>query len=477
MTEGTARVLSPPRLPAALAGRCNETPMLMPNPTYAADPARTPPQPRPVAGEARLMFFGGGFDTANLGVSALTESCIRGLDDRLENPEFLIFDHTPGLTSRRLPAVDGAAQGPAYDRSGGMWTRRVWRNDALLNLDYSARLGGLLSPQARRFRNATALLDISGGDSFTDIYGQWIYEWVMLPKQIALRQKVPLVLLPQTYGPFKDPKNKATAAEVCRGASVAWARDAISFERLKDLLGDDFDPQRHRQGTDVAFGLPPRRPDRLPDALAGLLAERGTPIVGLNVSGLILNDLERRQKSFGFRANYGELVRGLLRRLLDDSDARVLLVPHVIRPIGHYESDPQACHTLFNELSPDDQERVSILPSSFDQGEIKWVIGQCDWFCGTRMHSTIAALSSGVPTAAIAYSIKTQGIFDACASGDAVSDPMTLDTGDAGEVLWSAWQNRADLRERLAAALVDVKAKAAAQMDAIAAACVGGRAG
>ncbi len=445
---------------------------LLPTPTTNPAPAAEPAQATSGA-VGTLALFGGGFDTANLGVGALTESCIRGLVGRLPGADVLVFDHSEGHEQRELPAAGDVPAAP-YTRAGGRWSKKIWRSDSLANLEFSLKLGGLANPIARRLRSASAILDISGGDSFSDIYGQWRYDRIVQTKRMALDAGLPLILLPQTYGPFKDAKNRATAADLVRGSAQSWARDAISFARLKELLGQDFDPDRHRQGTDVAFGLPPRRPERLPNDLSELLAERGTPIVGLNVSGLILNDLEKANRDFGFRADYGQLVRGLLRKLLDDSDARVLLVPHVIRPLGHYESDPQACQTLFNELSPDEQKRVSILPSSFDQGEIKWVIGQCDWFCGTRMHSTIAALSSGVPTAAIAYSIKTQGIFDACDSGDAVSDPMQLDTADAGAVLWSAWENRRSARERLAAALVGVKAKATEQMDAIAAACVGG---
>jgi len=38
------------------------------------------------------------------------------------------------------------------------------------------------------------------------------------------------------------------------------------------------------------------------------------------------------------------------------------------------------------------------------------VLSHCSLFAGTRMHSTIAALSSGVPTLNLAYSIKARGV-------------------------------------------------------------------
>ena len=41
---------------------------------------------------------------------------------------------------------------------------------------------------------------------------------------------------------------------------------------------------------------------------------------------------------------------------------------------------------------------------------MKWIISRMDLFAGARTHSTIAALSSAVPTLSFAYSMKAKGI-------------------------------------------------------------------
>lgn len=435
-------------------------------------PVRHPALAAPAA--TVITFFGGGFDTANLGVAALTESCVRGILSRIDNVDMVVFDHSAGVSAATLPAVPGAPQ-PQFTRHGGRWSRKFWRSDSLGNLDVSTRLGGALNLGAKKLLKSSAVLDISGGDSFTDIYGDWRYGLVLLTKQLALRHKIPLILLPQTYGPFNTPQAEKAASEIVRGSALAWARDARSYEVLKRLAGDAFDPEKHRRGTDVAFGLPARRPTRMPNDLAEWLGGDGTPLVGLNISGLILKDPQRARDAFKFKADYGQMIRTLVNRLLNETDVRLLLVPHVIRPAGHFESDPEACQIIADELPAKFKSRVAIVPSTFDQGEIKWIISQCTWFCGTRMHSTIAALSTGVPTAAIAYSPKTLGIFEDCDSGDAVSDPSKLDTAEATEVLWQAWLNRASAKRRLVEALVNVKHEAADQMDRIAT-CIRGKA-
>ena len=63
------------------------------------------------------------------------------------------------------------------------------------------------------------------------------------------------------------------------------------------------------------------------------------------MSGLVWLS-EERAKSYGFVADYPDLVRRVLRGLLADPAVHVALVPHVIEPLGHYESDLEACNGL-----------------------------------------------------------------------------------------------------------------------------------
>mgnify|MGYP001402473369 CR=1 FL=1 len=59
--------------------------------------------------------------------------------------------------------------------------------------------------------DAHAVLDISGGDSFTDLYGPWRFRAILAPKQIAIRARKPLIMLPQTIGPFESKAAVAAA--------------------------------------------------------------------------------------------------------------------------------------------------------------------------------------------------------------------------------------------------------------------------
>ena len=83
------------------------------------------------------------------------------------------------------------------------------------------------------------------------------FKATIAPKKLALSIGRPLILLPQTYGPFEHPRTRQIAQKLVSNATLAFARDPDSFKNLKALLGRHFDPARHREGVDLAFGLEP----------------------------------------------------------------------------------------------------------------------------------------------------------------------------------------------------------------------------
>lgn len=430
----------------------------------------------------KILIAGAAPDTGNLGVSALSAAIVSSLLDRRGRLGITLLDHGSGVRDARLGAVDSAK---SFELCGARFTRRWHRPESFARIRFAARLGGLLNPAAHRTLAADAVLDISGGDSFTDLYGAWRFRQVTLPKIIALENRIPLILLPQTYGPFRSLKARRVAQRIVRGSAMAWARDARSLDILRDLLGSDhFDPARHRLGVDVAIALPAHEPqgDRLPPPMREWLAtgrDPEQPLVGLNISGLIWHDPAAARDRYNLRADYREAIVQLLDRLLSDpARPRILLVPHVLTPEGHYESDPHACRLAMQaalDRHPDAADRIAIVPPDFDACEMKWIISRCDWLCGTRMHSTIAALSSGVPAAAIAYSDKTLGVFETCGQGEHVHDPRRLKTEELVESVLTSFRRRDMADASLAAALPAVRAKAVEQMDEIVASISQGR--
>lgn len=424
---------------------------------------------------ARVAVFGAAPDTANMGVSALFECIVEGLTSRFADLELVVFDN--GSSLRRATHVTAGGQSVSLLRCGIRAGKRVYRSDNLFTLSLASRLGrvgGVLNRVIRLIDSCVAVVDVSGGDSFSDIYGRKRFGAIARPKRIAAARAKPVILLPQTYGPYFARTVREQAAAILRDAHQAWARDSESYEILKGLLGNRFDAGRHRCGVDMAFLLPPRNcMAHLTPTIRKWLSELepGKPIVGLNVSGLIYNDPTVGQRQYGFRADYVRLVQQLAADILQSGDNRILLIPHVMSPVGHYESDYGAALSVRDALNglPGTAGRVEVVPPGLSAAESKWLIGHLDWLCATRMHAAIAGLSSGVPTAAVSYSDKTRGVFLTCEQAGSVVDPRVLDEDDAVWCLLANFEQRATARAELAVSVPRVQERAAAQMDAIAA--------
>ena len=219
----------------------------------------------------------------------------------------------------------------------------------------------------------------------------------------------------------------------------------------------------------MAFLLPEHCPAALPERIRGWLSENDEqqPVVGFNVSGLIYNNAANAANCFGLRTDYRRAVVAFLAELLEQTRARVVLVPHVLTAPGHPESDVRAAEQVRRQLGNQAQGRVEVLPPDYSPAELKWIIGRTSWFCGTRMHSTIAGLSSGVPTVALSYSIKTAGVFQTCQMGDCVLELRELATSDVVDGLLKAWRRRRSIKQRLATSIPKVRRSATDQMHEI----------
>ena len=255
----------------------------------------------------------------------------------------------------------------------------------------------LLSPGGawKVLNEQDCVLDIGGGDSFADIYGMKRYIFVWLTKMQALFGRTPLLLSPQTIGPFTKTPYKQMAKVALDGAVTVMARDRISLDFLRALA-----PRAHGVlSVDVAFALP----------FEDRAAERGGQRVrvGVNVSGLLMNEAVSGRNRFGLDLDYARLTRRFIEDMTRRPDVEVHLVTHVTEAdYGSWEDDGAACDRLAEEFPS-----AIRAPDFPGPSEAKSYISSLDFLVAGRMHACIAAFSAGVPVAPIAYSRKFSGLF------------------------------------------------------------------
>lgn len=235
------------------------------------------------------------------------------------------------------------------------------------------------------------ILDIGGGDSFADIYGPKRFAFLWLTKVIALRHRKPLLLSPQTIGPFTKFPYRKLAAWTLNRADAVVARDSMSMDALRQMAPN----AQAIQSVDVAFALPYERQ-------AKAAAKRR---IGLNVSGLLFNESVSGRNQYGLGYNYAAFCRKLLGELLSRS-WDVELLCHVTAPNESVDDDGAVADLLASEFPG--VTRVAAFASPSDA---KSYISGLDFLVAGRMHACIAAYSAGVPFVATAYSRKFTGLF------------------------------------------------------------------
>lgn len=364
---------------------------------------------------ATICIFGAALDTGNLGVQALGVSMLVELRRRLPDARLIVFSGRPGHReiSLKLPGEDGGSQTIEYEEIGCSLSRDPFKSGNLYVENALQRLGfkGKSGPVSRALYGADLILDVTGGDSFTSMYGPYRFKYATYPKRFCNRFSVPLVLMPQTYGPFDGTCMGEVRAMLLNAAKV-WVRDKESA-KLLERLGVGVSP---KYSADMAFVLPTEKPNR---------QRRIHNQIGVNVSGLLFHaEPNSIGVQYGLRCDYRKLMYDLVTALLKaDSQAQVIFVPHVVVEQTHPESDLHACIELREMLPANLRSRSTVLPNPDNAWTAKGAISQCDFFLGTRMHACIAALSTGVATCALAYSNKTKPVFETVGMAHAVFDP------------------------------------------------------
>src|SRR5690554_2923998 len=273
----------------------------------------------------------------------------------------------------------------------------------LIPFSITKKTVSFLFPHIKKITSIKQAYSIAGGDSFSDIYGIQRFIYVVLPMVLYKILDIPVVHLPQTYGPYKSIFNRFIAKRILSGADKIFARDEISLNLVRELIG--------KKDTitlmyDVGFLLKPEV-IQIEDFYATThLKNRKQNVVGINVNGLLFKGGYTGRNQFNLLLNYEQLCYSLIDLFIKKFECYVLLIPHVFS--HSYESDVYACNEINKNYN---NNRVLFKDIKMNTKEVKGLIGNCDFFIGARMHACIAATSQCIPTVPLAYSRKFEGVM------------------------------------------------------------------
>jgi polysaccharide pyruvyl transferase WcaK-like protein len=419
----------------------------------------------PCEKQKKVLLMGATFSTDNMGVSALTAGSIEAGLHRWPNARILLLDY--GKERRRF-GYDSANGPVTVDLLNMRFSKRFYLRNNIAILILLAIVLRLLPHRLRQFMflhnmyfkeisSADVAVAISGGDSFSDIYGLGRFFYSSLPQILVQITGNKLIFLPQTVGPFNNWLTRTLAGHILKRATLVYSRDYAGLEEMQSFLNGHFDPDRFRFCYDVGFVVNPVRPEKVD--LEGFSGKDGvSTTVGLNVSGLLWMGGYTQNNQFALKTDYRLLVEKLIDYLIREKDARVVLIPHVFGEEKSSESDQTVCEMLYQNLKSRYANKLFLARGRYDQSEIKYIIGLCDFFIGSRMHACIAALSQGIPTVPVAYSKKFIGVMETIGVESYVADPRTMDEREILHTVDRTWTERESIRQHLKSKMPEVKA-------------------
>lgn len=232
-----------------------------------------------------------------------------------------------------------------------------------------------------------------GGDNYSLDYR--IPSPIMSVDGWAMDMHKPVMLWGASVGPFeREPEFVEPVTRHLARMHFVAAGESMSHDYLVHKLG----LRNVIRMTDPAFMLGKEAVDLKPFWPTG-----AGHVLGLNISRFI----ERYQRD---ERDLRAEIAAFIRHAVKEHQLGVLLIPHddPLRGDGR-GGDADYMRPLLEQLA-DLGDAVKIMPNDFNAAQTKYVISYLRFFIGAHAHAAIAALSTGVPTCSIAYSVKTWGI-------------------------------------------------------------------
>jgi colanic acid/amylovoran biosynthesis protein len=261
----------------------------------------------------------------------------------------------------------------------------------------------------------------------------------------------PVVLFPQSFGPFYNP----TVARLLKGLlnhrSIVkvFARENLSYEFALGLL-EEQNRNKIDVCPDVTFCLE-RSDEQEPPAALDL----PKPLIGVTVRQWDFPNLPTRREKKHKQFEYLDALAHACGSIYRQWHGSVLVFAQARGP-GAFEDDSAISNKLakrLKEIIPSDRVVQIDVARAVSPFRLIHLLSHADLLIATRFHSAIFAFLAGVPAISIAYQPKSTGIMNSLGLDRYSLDISALNPDTiselAGEILTNYPETRANLVERV----------------------------
>ena len=322
----------------------------------------------------------------------------------------------------------------------------IWGQCVLITAKCPNIVRLLLNPYEKKtyqaFKESCALVVKGGGflhsyGGITSFYVIWYFLFLI---KLAQRLNVPVIILPNSFGPFKGLGVSYQIKKTLLKCIFITARESISAKMLGKIISKEVPVY-----PDMGYYLkssPPETGQKICKQFALELNQR--KCVAFTVRPYRFPKSANPAIAFD---RYIDAVAALIKHVSWKGYTPVL-VTHVAGPSAH-EDDRLAIRLLRTRIEDIEHFWVDF---SGNCGDLKSIYGCMDYLVGTRFHSVIFAQDGGVPSLAIAYGgNKAFGIMKDMGLAEYVVDIENID----GSILCSKFdlmiQNKEEIKKKLSA--------------------------
>lgn len=255
----------------------------------------------------------------------------------------------------------------------------------------------------------------------------------------------PVIVMGTSIEPIKKNIIKRLTEKVLKKVNYIYARETITYNYLETFMPSD----KFTLIPDMAFMLEDKKESMnlVKDIKKDFDVTFGITVRKWNFPNLNIP----AEKAMD---NYMKSIAEVIIKYSKELNAGFVFVPQVIVEHG----DDTETAIKIRELLPDEyKSHFIILNDDISPVEVKQMIWNFDHFIGTRMHSNIFATSMGIPTVAIAYEKKTNGIMETVGLQDYIVEIDDITSDKLIDKVENSLKNDEKIREDLQIRIIKIR--------------------
>jgi len=399
-----------------------------------------------------LFVLAGNGPYNNRGCEAIVRGTVKILREHFKNPMFVSlshFDSEKQYQEQCLGEIDEAIIHLTFHRRRpnkkeviqNFWKPVTWKGVLHYFRDNNSKNSWGYHEMLPYLKNASAVLSI-GGDNYSLDYG--------VPKlytdldDLILARRKPMMIWGASVGPFSNlPDYEKYMSDHLSSITGIFARESATIEYLKSIgVTKNVYPV-----ADPAFLMDPSKPEGIDD----IIPVKGDAI-GINLSPLMAKFVTGRNLD-----QWTKISAAIIEKIAKSTEMSIYLIPHVTI---NESNDYTFMKNVLSQVQ-DKNKKINLMSPDYSAAELKWIISRMEIFVGSRTHSTIAALSSSVPTLSLAYSIKAQGINrDIFGNTSYCLNSTNLDAKAVADRMTSMLDRKAQIRRELDERIPEIRRSA-----------------